>query len=146
MAKRPFDLFLVATFIASVAIILVANEDPFFRLTLCERTGVCPSIAHAKSSKKEYTALGISARSNGMYSVYEHSEGFKKWSAFKGAEWIPSFDVVIEDGQHKRVVWMTSLYPPRRPEPAIGAGGVKSLAGREQGPAASLRMQNREIK
>src|ERR1035437_2656628 len=50
--KRPLDLFLAVTVVLSVATILLANENSFFRATLCERTGFCPSIAHAKAWEK----------------------------------------------------------------------------------------------
>jgi len=83
--KRPFDLLLAATFVLSVMTILLANEDSFFRATLCERTGFCPSIAHAKAWEKIAYDLAVAYLVSLLFYAlvvrlpeYERRQRFKK--------------------------------------------------------------------
>jgi hypothetical protein len=104
---------------------IISKEGINYSLNKAERTERRGSgaIDRLKAAKKEYTGQGISAFSNGMYPVYQHSKAFEQWTAFQGANWVPAFDVVTVDGKEKRVVWMTSLYPPSSPKDPPGGGG-----------------------
>jgi hypothetical protein len=45
----------------SVAVALLAHEDPFVRIWVCTHTGFCPTFAHAKAGYKVVYDLGIGA-------------------------------------------------------------------------------------
>ena len=59
--KRPLDRVLSAIFVLSVAALFLAHDDPFVRDALCERTGICPTIANAKAWNKIIYDLAVGA-------------------------------------------------------------------------------------
>lgn len=66
-----------------------------------------------QAGKTDYSDMGLSALAAGLYPVWEGSKGHKLWLSFRGFDGMPPFDAVTVNGQLKRVVWMSSLYPPR---------------------------------
>jgi hypothetical protein len=47
--------------LVSVAVVLLAHEDPFARIWVCTHIGFCPTFAHAKAGYKIFYDLGIGA-------------------------------------------------------------------------------------
>jgi hypothetical protein len=61
-----------------------------------------------------WSEAGKVAIAQGFQYVFENSEPFKAWLEFRGADGMPDVVTEIIKGQPRRVVWMPTLYPPRR--------------------------------
>lgn len=57
--------------------------------------------------------FGRAAREAGCSFVWEGSEPFKAWLAFRGEDGMPPPDVAIVDGVRRHGVWLPTLYPPK---------------------------------
>jgi hypothetical protein len=62
-----------------------------------------------------YTDFGQHAVASGQRPVYVGSKPHQAWVKFRGEDGMPGFiDCVIVDGKSYQVLWMPSVYPPRR--------------------------------
>jgi hypothetical protein len=61
VSRRSLDLLLGIVAIVSAAAVLLSHEDPFVRVAVCNHTGFCPTIAHAKAWYKVIYDLSIGA-------------------------------------------------------------------------------------
>jgi hypothetical protein len=57
------------------------------------------------------TAFGRIAFASGMQFIFEDSEPFRAWRAFRGEDGMPPIDVRIVGGTRRRGVWLPSFYP-----------------------------------
>lgn len=77
-----------------------------------------------------YFDFGQRALAAGNSPVFVGSKPYEAWCNFRGSvDAMPGFvDRALISGRMKEVVWMPSVYPPRRPprEPEEGGGGEKS--------------------
>jgi hypothetical protein len=75
-----------------------------------------PSSANAdtpQAAKDGLTEFGRNASATGMRFVFENSEPFQAWGAFRGADGMPPMDVRIVSGTPRRGCWLPSVFPPR---------------------------------
>jgi len=79
------------------------------------------SLPHEQQEKTRqadqavYTDFGQHALASGQRPVYVGSKPHQAWVRFRGEDGMPGFiDVVIVDCKNHQVVWMPSVYPPRR--------------------------------
>lgn len=57
--------------------------------------------------------FGRAARNAGCSFVWEGTEPFTAWLAFRGEDGLPQVVVEIVDGVRRRGVWLPALYPPK---------------------------------
>ena len=68
----------------------------------------------AQASRDEYTSFGRAALSQGMRPVFENSKPYRAWELFRGPMGMPPIDEAVLDGRKRRLVWLQSVFPPRR--------------------------------
>ena len=72
----------------------------------------------------QYSAMGQRAAAIGQCAVIVGSEPYEAWRRFRGEDGIPGFtDRAIYNGRVHDVVWLPSLYPPRRQVQQSEEGG-----------------------
>ena len=68
-----------------------------------------------QTAQVSHTNFGRHALASGQRPVYVGSKPHQAWLRFRGEDGMPGFiDCVTVDGKNHEVVWMPSLYPPRR--------------------------------
>lgn len=68
----------------------------------------------ALARQGQYSQFGTCALAAGMQPVYVGSKPYDVWSAFRGADGMPPADQATIGGRLRAIVWMPSLYPPKR--------------------------------
>jgi hypothetical protein len=91
-----------------------------------------------------YSEFGERAFAAGQRAVYVGSKPYQAWLSFRGKEGMPGFvDRAIINGKVPEIVWMPSLYPPRRSadESERDGGGQisRGLSVRTGGPGSSAK-------
>ena len=62
-----------------------------------------------------YSEFGERAFAAGQRAVYLGSKPYQAWLSYRGKDGMPGFvDRAIINGKVQEIVWMPSLYPPRR--------------------------------
>lgn len=61
LAKRWLDLFLGVVGILSLAVLFLANEDPWARNSVCDLIKICPMVTHAAALNKIAYDLAVAA-------------------------------------------------------------------------------------
>ena len=76
-----------------------------------------------------YSEFGERAFAAGQRAVYVDSKPYQAWLSFRGKDGMPGFvDRAIINGKVQEIVWMPSLYPPRRSaSESEGGGGWSNL-------------------
>jgi hypothetical protein len=68
-----------------------------------------------QASQRRYTDIGSRAVAAGQCAVFVGSKPYEAWRELRGEDGMPGFtDRVIIEGRAHEVVWMPSLYPPKR--------------------------------
>jgi hypothetical protein len=68
-----------------------------------------------QAPQRKYTEIGSRAVAAGQSAVFVGSKPYEAWREFRGQDGMPGFiDRVIIEGRSHEVVWMPSLYPPKR--------------------------------
>ena len=76
-----------------------------------------------------YSEFGERAFAAGQRAVYLGSKPYQAWLSYRGKDGMPGFvDRAIINGKVQEIVWMPSLYPPRRAaDESEGDGGWSNL-------------------
>jgi hypothetical protein len=61
LQRRSLDFLLAIIALVSVAVVLLAHENPFARIAVCTHIGPCPTFPHAKALYKVLYDLAIGA-------------------------------------------------------------------------------------
>ena len=79
-----------------------------------------PQVASHQAGQDQYTPFGRAALNHGMRPVYEHSKPYRAWETFRGPLGMPPTDEAVINGRSRRLVWLPSIFPPRRDEAEEG--------------------------
>src|SRR6266404_9723371 len=76
-----------------------------------------------------YSEFGERAFAAGQRAVYLGSKPYQAWLSYRGKDGMPGLvDRAIINGKVQEIVWMPSLYPPRRSaNESEGGGGWSNL-------------------
>jgi len=84
-------------------------------------------VAAHQASQNQYTAFGRAALSHGMRPVYEHSKPYRAWETYRGPLGMPPTDEAVINGRSRRLVWLPSIFPPRRDAAVEAEEGIQTL-------------------
>jgi len=84
-------------------------------------------VAARQASQSQYTPFGRAALSHGMRPVYEHSKPYRAWETYRGPLGMPPTDEAVINGRSRRLVWLPSIFPPRRDAAVESQKGIQTL-------------------
>jgi hypothetical protein len=77
--------------------------------------GAVPANQTPPAHPAVYTDFGQHAVASGQRPVYVGSKPHQAWVKFRGEDGMPGFiDCIIVDVKSHQVLWLPSVYPPRR--------------------------------